>query len=71
MVPWMVRPHDEILQNLLTSKTGYVEIASRLGIGINLVLTQEAKAYRDKSETQTDKFFPELSPKLPVVFDLV
>ena len=35
---WMVRPYDEILRNLLTSKTGYVEIASRLGFGINLVL---------------------------------
>jgi hypothetical protein len=33
----MVRPHDEILLNLLTLKTGYVEIASRLGFGINLV----------------------------------
>jgi hypothetical protein len=33
----MVHPHDEIPQNLLTSKTGYVEIALRLGFGINLV----------------------------------
>jgi hypothetical protein len=33
----MVRPHDGILRNLLTSKTGYVEIASSLGFGINLV----------------------------------
>jgi hypothetical protein len=33
----MVCPHNEILQNLLTSKTGYIKIASRLGIGINLV----------------------------------
>lgn len=30
MIRPMVRPYDEILQNLLTSKTGYVEIASRL-----------------------------------------
>jgi hypothetical protein len=30
-------PHNEILRNLLTSKTGYVEIALRLGFGINLV----------------------------------
>jgi hypothetical protein len=32
----MVRPHDQILQNLLMLKTGYVEIALRLGFGINL-----------------------------------
>jgi hypothetical protein len=38
MVRWMDGPHDEILRNLVTSKTGYVEIASRLGFGINLVL---------------------------------
>jgi hypothetical protein len=31
-------PHDEILRNLLTSKTVYVAIASRLGFGNNLVL---------------------------------
>jgi hypothetical protein len=34
-----VRPHNEIQQNLLTSKTGYVKIASRLGFGINLAFT--------------------------------
>jgi hypothetical protein len=33
----LVGPHDEILRNLLTSKTGNVEIALRLGFGINLV----------------------------------
>jgi hypothetical protein len=33
----MVFPHNEILRNLLTSKTGYVEIALPLGFGINLV----------------------------------
>jgi limonene-1,2-epoxide hydrolase len=27
----------KVLQNLLTSKTGYVEIALRMGFGINLV----------------------------------
>jgi hypothetical protein len=32
-----VRPHIEILQNLLTSKIGYVAIASHLGFGNNLV----------------------------------
>jgi hypothetical protein len=37
----MVRPHDEILQNLLTSKTGHVKIASRLGFGINLVFCSD------------------------------
>jgi hypothetical protein len=36
---WMVRPHDEFMKNLLMSKTGYVKIASRLGFGINLVLS--------------------------------
>jgi hypothetical protein len=35
----MVRPHDEFLKNMLMSKTGYVKIASRLGFGINLVLS--------------------------------
>jgi hypothetical protein len=46
LVGWLVRwsvgplvrcsvcPHNEILQNLLTSKTGYVAIASRLGFGV-------------------------------------
>jgi hypothetical protein len=35
-----VRLHNEILQNRLTLKTGYLEIASRLGFGINLVTMQ-------------------------------
>jgi hypothetical protein len=29
----LIRPHDEILQKLLTWKTGYVAIASRRGEG--------------------------------------
>jgi hypothetical protein len=31
---WMVRPNNKILQNLLTLKTSYVEIAMRLGFGV-------------------------------------
>jgi hypothetical protein len=34
LVHCSVCPHDEILRNLLTSKTGYVAIASRLGFGV-------------------------------------
>jgi hypothetical protein len=38
LVGWLVCcsicPHNEILQNLLTSKTGYVAIASRLGFRV-------------------------------------
>jgi hypothetical protein len=37
MDEWSIRPHDEIRQNLFTLKTGYVEIALRLGFDINLV----------------------------------
>jgi hypothetical protein len=37
LVGWSMCPHDEILQNLLTLKTGYVAIALRLGFGNNLV----------------------------------
>jgi hypothetical protein len=34
----MVLPHDEILQNLLMLKTGYIKIALRLEVSINLVI---------------------------------
>jgi hypothetical protein len=30
----LVGPHDEILRNLLTLKTGYMAIASHLGFGV-------------------------------------
>jgi hypothetical protein len=40
----MVRPHDEILKNQLMSKTGYIEFASRLEFGINLVSVPTPKA---------------------------
>jgi hypothetical protein len=36
-ISWSVCPHDKIFRNLLTSKTGYVAIPSRLGFGDNLV----------------------------------
>jgi hypothetical protein len=34
MVRPLFRPYDEILKNLLTSKTSYMAIASRLGFGV-------------------------------------
>jgi hypothetical protein len=53
---WMVRPHDEIMQNLLTSKTGYVEIASRLGFGINLIQIMYHAAHKKSTTFSKTKF---------------
>jgi hypothetical protein len=43
-------PHDEIMRNLLTSKTVYVAIALRLGFGINLVKIFYALKLKQKAK---------------------